>query len=306
MALARKRSQRRRDKLKAQIDLLAHAQGKAFTEAENRQAVLTYLILCQENPEAGKVWLIERTGAVLGRGPRVIYDLVTHWQKTREIIVHDPANRGRGSPKFVFRPKGFHPAVIEWLKARIESSLKAGRTVRVPWLAHDLFAEWKLASSRQTLYAVLKRLVGANWGRCVVLKGNFDPTSGKAKQARVAFIKAYAHALKLQAETKTIIVYFDETYLNTGHVSKMSWHLNGHRGLSTQAKGRRLIVLHALTKDGWVRGKRADGSVCELTDAEAQVLRGAANCGDDLGGQQEANPRRLPREHGHCDVPRLG
>jgi hypothetical protein len=26
------------------------------------------------------------------------------------------------------------------------------------------------------------------------------------------------------------------------------------------------------TKHGWVRGKRADGSVCELTDAEAQVL----------------------------------
>jgi hypothetical protein len=108
--------------------------------------------------------------------------------------------------------------------------------------------------ARQTLYAVLKRLVGANWGRCVVLKGNFDPTSGKAKQARVAFIKAYAHALKLQAETKTIIVYFDETYLNTGHlntghVSKMSWFV-GPRGLSTQARGRRLIFLHALTKHG--------------------------------------------------------
>jgi hypothetical protein len=123
---------------------------------------MTYLILCQENPEAGKVWLIERTGAVLGRGPRVIYDLVARWQNTREIIVHDPANRGHGSPIFVFRPKGLHPAVIDWLKARIESSLKAGRTVRVPWLAH----------------------------------------------------------------------------LNTGHVSKMSWHLNGHRGLSTLAKGR--------------------------------------------------------------------
>ena len=112
-----------------------------------------------------------------------------------------------------------------------------------------------------------QRLVGANWGRCVVLKGNFDPTSGKAKQARVAFIKAYAHALKLQAETKTIIVYFDETYLNTGHVSKMSWHLNGHRGLSTQAKGRRLIVLHALTKDGWVRGKRADAQMWARCDS---------------------------------------
>ena len=69
MATARKRSQRRRDKLKEQIDMLGHTQGKAFTEAE---AVLTYLILCQEYPEAGKVWLIERTGAVLGRDPRVI------------------------------------------------------------------------------------------------------------------------------------------------------------------------------------------------------------------------------------------
>jgi hypothetical protein len=140
--------------------MLGHTQGKAFTEAENKQAVLTDLILCQEYPEAAEVWLIERTGAVLRRGPCVVYDLATHWQKMREIIVHDPANRGRGSPKFVFRPKGFHPAVIDWLKARIQSSLKAGRTVRVPWLAHDLFAEWKLACS-QTLYAVLKRLVGA-------------------------------------------------------------------------------------------------------------------------------------------------
>jgi hypothetical protein len=38
----------------------------------------------------------------------------------------------------------------------------------------------------------------------VVLKGNFDPTSGKTKQARVDFIKAYAHALKLQAETSSL------------------------------------------------------------------------------------------------------
>ena len=34
LATARKRSQRRRDKLKEQIDVLGHTQGKAFTEAE--------------------------------------------------------------------------------------------------------------------------------------------------------------------------------------------------------------------------------------------------------------------------------
>ncbi len=45
----------------------------------------------------------------------------------------------------MFRRNCHETAAIDWLKARIESSLKAGRTVRVPWLAHDLFAEWKLA-----------------------------------------------------------------------------------------------------------------------------------------------------------------
>jgi hypothetical protein len=87
----------------------------------------------------------------------------------RLVKAEDPdvfaANNDDGSPKFLFRPKVFHPAVIDWLKARIESSLKAGRTVRVPWLAHDLFAEWKLAyaPARPSTLSVLKRLVGAKW-----------------------------------------------------------------------------------------------------------------------------------------------
>ena len=76
--------------------------------------------------------------------------------------------------------------------------------------------------ARQTLYAVLKRLVGAKWGRCVVLKGNFDPTSGKTKQARVDFIKAYAHALKLQAETKTPVVDAGRLVAHT-HANINAW-----------------------------------------------------------------------------------
>ena len=54
LATARKRSQRRRDKLKEQIDVLGHTQGKAFTEAENKQAVLSISFSVKNTPRPAR------------------------------------------------------------------------------------------------------------------------------------------------------------------------------------------------------------------------------------------------------------
>jgi hypothetical protein len=120
---------------------------------------------------------------------------------------------------------------------------------------------------------VLRKLVGAKWGRCIVQKGaNFDPASGAAKAKRTEFLNQYAAALKLQEENKAVVAYFDETFLNTGHVSKHSWFKEGDV-LKAGSKGRRLIVLHALTRAGWVRAKNDDGSYVKLTEAEGKDLQ---------------------------------
>ena len=55
-------------------------------------------------------------------------------------------------------------------------------------------------------------------------------------------------------------------------MSKHSWFKEGDL-LKAGSKGRRLIVLHALTRAGWVRAKNDDGSYVKLTEAEGKDLQ---------------------------------
>jgi hypothetical protein len=71
---------------------------------------------------------------------------------------------------------------------------------------------------------------------------------------RVKYIKEYAVALQEESEGKAVIVYMDETYLNVGYQLSHSWFSissDKHAKELRSAKGSgRLIILHAVTKDG--------------------------------------------------------
>ena len=66
------------------------------------------------------------------------------------------------------------------------------------------------------------------------------------------YIYQYAAALKEQEEGKAIIVYMDESYIHSHHCSKFLWHSlssatkNEVRG---DCKGKRIIIMHAMTMD---------------------------------------------------------
>ena len=104
--------------------------------------------------------------------------------------------------------------------------------------------------TRHKMYRILKRVLKANYGTArILIKDNFDPDSSESKSKRATFLRAYAQALRLQKAGKAVIVFYDEAYINTGHAAKMTWYLDkSKRRLG--GKGKRLIVLHALTKDG--------------------------------------------------------
>jgi hypothetical protein len=81
---------------------------------------------------------------------------------------------------------------------------------------------------------------------------DYDSQEHKANRCR--FIKEFAEVLKAEAEGSSVIVYYDESYLNLGHDPPSSWipiGSNKHERevVSSKASGR-YIILHAITKDG--------------------------------------------------------
>jgi transposase len=80
---------------------------------------------------------------------------------------------------------------------------------------------------------------------------NSDPTYRHALIR--SYIYKYAKALKEQEQGTAIIVYMDESYIHAHHCSTKLWFLlsdstkNEVRG---DNKGKRIIIMHAMTKDG--------------------------------------------------------
>lgn len=73
-------------------------------------------------------------------------------------------------------------------------------------------------------------------------------------------------------------MYYDETYINTGHVSAHTWYIPGRGNSISANKGRRLICLHAITKDGFMVGKDRDGNEYKYKPELAQQLSTACHC----------------------------
>ena len=69
----------------------------------------------------------------------------------------------------------------------------------------------------------------------------------------VAYLRDLGRALKLERDGKAVLVYTDESYVHQNHCPSNSWVSVGVDGNIVDrgtSKGRRLIILHAITRDG--------------------------------------------------------
>jgi len=70
------------------------------------------------------------------------------------------------------------------------------------------------------------------------------------------FLIQYNKALIEELKGQCVIVYTDESYINTSHARRYSWfHPNTEEKnnvVRPSGRGRRLVLLHAFTKDGWL------------------------------------------------------
>mmetsp|Transcript_21520 Transcript_21520/g.44287 ORF Transcript_21520/g.44287 Transcript_21520/m.44287 type:complete len:705 (+) Transcript_21520:260-2374(+) len=161
--------------------------------------------------------------------------------------VCDNSKRGKGSDKAKPSskiPNSVRLHLIHYIDKKHEKGRKVSRRELLNWLRkkHDVNCS-KMALSRAMLDLGL----------------SYKPSKPKARNnnvARLDQIRDYLidlHSLlKKEKDGEVVLLYIDESYCNTNHSDTHSWHLStgtGTRNKST-SKGRRLIFLHCITKDG--------------------------------------------------------
>jgi len=95
--------------------------------------------------------------------------------------------------------------------------------------------------------------------------------------ARRRYLREKRSNRRADGTLKRTEVYLDETYLNKNHSNNNTWYLGDEGGWvnNPSGKGSRLIILHAITQEGWVEG--------------AKLVFQAKTCSGDYHGQMDYN-----------------
>ena len=104
-------------------------------------------------------------------------------------------------------------------------------------------------------YCLTKRL-GINYTDAGKPKITFTPAR---KRSAILFCKNFDHALKLERAGTHVIVYMDESYCQGNHRPARVWKQAEESVTRSRGKGALTIIVHAITKDGFLCGTHADG-----------------------------------------------
>ena len=157
------------------------------------------------------------------------------------------ANRGKGSPNAV--PHGkitneLRLKLINYIDKKHARGKKVNRTELVNWLRKKEGVSISKSALGKTMVSL-----GLSYKASKPLARNNN--AARIDQIRDYLIDLSKH-LEEEEKGNVVLVYTDESYCHTNHSDTHSWHLN--TGIPTRnkscSKGRRLIFIHAITKDG--------------------------------------------------------
>ena len=172
------------------------------------------------------------------------------------------AKRGRGSELFIeryadrfFVLKRHHCAeILEYV--RTANSSRGGMVTAGRIQAH-LLQKYDTLFKKSTIYYALKKRLKLKYAYAGKPKIVF---SAARKRSAIIFCTKYDEALKLQAAGTHVIVYMDESYCRGNHACSRTWNESGGIPNRPRGKGALMIIVHAITKDGFLlpEGVRLD------------------------------------------------
>jgi hypothetical protein len=225
-------------------------QGKEFTPEMKQLVVNLKLFFDAERKAYRKVSTInptERTAKSLGIGEATVKRIMAEYSQHYQVTV-DQSLKHRGKPEYR-ATVNLQPVIRQYVR----SKNMAGQRVGIEKLRNYLFQEHKADIPITTLWRTLRR-----WG--------FVHGTGKRRSAlkerdyvvlaRRRYLRQKIANRNPDGTLKRPEVYLDETFINKNHSNQFTWYLkeDGPWVNKPSGKGPRMIIVHAITKDGWVDG----------------------------------------------------
>jgi hypothetical protein len=240
-----------RQRLAAGISSLSNASGRSLSTNELRIIIriAMWLQLHEGYTEAAAV---EAVSVWAGSSPHTVEAAYYYFMETDELLEPDDSHRGSGNP---FHPQHDTSLTLEQILG-IHRLLGEAKLKNEFMPAREIRRRLSLPLGVRQTQRILKQL-GYQWGR----KRCIGTASKKQQSQRTrSFIRQLYDALQQERGGSAVIGYTDESYLHTAHANQYCWcapsspSRNQVRG--APSKGKRLILLHAMTKYGLLSAPR--------------------------------------------------
>jgi len=192
---------------------------------------------------------IGRIAKCLYIGRRTVENIISEYNKNGQILAKTPP-KTRGKP-----PLKISGDLIPFIRQHIRSANLKGQHVSVRNVRSWLLKKFNTDIPTMTLWRSLQRVgfvYGKNKRRCALKEKEYVVTA-RRKYLRKKMANRKADGTLIRPE-----VYLDETFLNKNHSNNKTWYLceDGAWVNKPSGKGPRLIIVNAITKDGWVDGAK--------------------------------------------------
>ena len=243
------------------ISSLSNSSGRSLSSNELR-IIIRIAMWLQVHNDYTEAAAIDSASIWAGSSHHTIISAYRHYLSTHELLEPDASNRGSGNPTHPL-----HNTSLTFEQILSIQQLLTDSKISNQYLpAKKLKKQLNLNLSDRHLRRVLRKL-GYRWRRKRCM-GRMNKEQ-RADRTR-SYIKQYSDALKEQELGSAIIVYMDESYIHTLHQFQFCWALisdqEGYHVRGSPAKGKRLIIIHAMCKDGLLHINQRGRNVQSLTN----------------------------------------
>jgi transposase/DNA modification methylase len=240
-----------RDDYSQQLEQLANRKGRSWSYHECT-LILTLVIGIVLHYNETPTQALHTVSSLVCRSYYSLHQLWARWRDEQEVFVVDTAGRGGGASTHVNHSHHVTVEVVFTLIECIREHNKEGGGCTTTVLIDALRKEHDVIMHPRTLRNVLSSM-GYCYGKANVI-GKMNDVWYTARIR--TYLIQYSEALKEEEAGRCVIVYTDESYVNANHARKTTWYspdaTEKNEIVRPTGRGKRLVLLHAFTKDGWL------------------------------------------------------